>query len=125
MDLLEKIDLNLSLSLRKYDQGLCRSLAREKGIPNLLNSKNFKKRINKIIKKLYKQRLNQPFRIDVKDYVSEVVTDTDTKTAQAPLPQTPVPKVGQVAPQINQQTGLTRTEAALLSPSEQQIARTT
>jgi hypothetical protein len=99
-------------------------LAREKGIPNVL-TKKVQKRINRIIKKLYKQRLNKPFRIDVKDYVSEVVTDTDTKTAQAPLPQTPVPKVGQVAPQINQQTGLTRTEAALLSPSEQQIARTT
>jgi len=53
------------------------------------------------------------------------VTGTDTKTAQAPLPQTPAPKVGAIAPQINQQTGLTRTEAALLSPSEQQIARTT
>ena len=61
----------------------------------------------------------------MKDYVSEAVTETGTKTAQAPLPQTPVPKVSQIAPQINQQTGLTRTEAALLSPSEQQIARTT
>ena len=101
-----------------------KDLAREKGIPNLLNSKT-RRRINKIIRKLYKQRLNQPFRIDVKDYVSEVVTDTDTKTAQAPLPKTPMPKVGQVAPQINKQTGLTRTEAALLSPSEQQIAKTT
>ena len=61
----------------------------------------------------------------MKDYVSETITETDTKTAQAPLPQTPAPKVGTIPPQINQQTGLTRTEAALLSPSEQQIARTT
>ena len=68
--------------------------------------------------------MNQPFKIDVKDYVSEVITETGTKTAQAPLPKTPMPKVG-MPPQINQQTGLTRTEAALLSPSEQQIARTT
>ena len=98
-------------------------LAKEKGIPNVL-TKKVQKRINRIIKKLYKQRLNQPFKIDVKDYVSEVVTETDTKTAQAPLPKTPMPKVG-MPPQINQQTGLTRTEAALLSPSEQQIARTT
>jgi len=97
-------------------------LAKEKGIPNVL-TKKVQKRINRIIKKLYKQRLNQPFKIDVKDYVSEVVTETDTKIAQA-LPPTPMPKVA-VAPQINQQTGLTRTEAALLSPSEQQIARTT
>ena len=100
-----------------------KDLAKEKGIPNLLNSKT-RRRINKIIRKLYKQRLNEPFKIDVKDYVSEVVTETDTKIAQAPLPKTPMPKVA-VAPQINQQTGLTRSEAALLSPSEQQIARTT
>ena len=100
-----------------------KDLAKEKGIPNLLNSKT-RRRINKIIRKLYKQRLNQPFRIDVKDYVSEVITETDTKTAQAPLPQTPMPKVA-VAPQINQQTGLTRSEAALLSPSEQEIAKRT
>jgi transposase len=98
-------------------------LAKEKGIPNVL-TKKVQKRINRIIKKLYKQRLNQPFKIDVKDYVSEAVTETETKTAQA-LPQTPAPKVGTIPPQINQQTGLTRTEAALLSPSEQQIARTT
>ena len=39
-------------------------------------------------------------------------------------PGTPMPKVA-VAPQINQQTGLTRTEAALLSPSEQEIAKRT
>jgi len=60
----------------------------------------------------------------VKDYVSEVITETGTKTAQAPLPKTPMPKVG-IPPQINQQTGLTRTQAALLSPSEQVIARRT
>jgi len=99
-------------------------LAREKGIPNVL-TRSVQKRINRIIKRLYKQRLNESFDIDVKDYVSEVVTDTDTKTAQAPLPQTPAPKVGTIPPQINQQTGLTRTEAALLSPSEQEIAKRT
>ena len=53
-----------------------------------------------------------------------MITETGTETAQAPLPKTPMPKVG-MPPQINQQTGLTRSEAALLSPSEQQIARTT
>ena len=44
-----------------------------------------------------------------------------------PLPQTPMPDKKLVAsmPQINQQTGLTRTESALLSPSEQVIARRT
>ena len=44
-----------------------------------------------------------------------------------PLPQTPMPDKKLVAsiPQVNQQTGLTRTETALLSPSEQEIARRT
>ena len=44
-----------------------------------------------------------------------------------PLPGTPMPdqKLVASAPQINQQTGLTRTESALLSPSEQVIARRT
>jgi len=44
-----------------------------------------------------------------------------------PLPGTPMPDKKLVAsmPQINQQTGLTRTESALLSPSEQVIARRT
>ena len=43
------------------------------------------------------------------------------------LPQTPMPDQKLVAsmPQINQQTGLTRTQSALLSPSEQVIARRT
>jgi len=50
-----------------------------------------------------------------------------TKAPNVPLPQTPMPDQKLVAsmPQVNQQTGLTRTEAALLSPSEQEIARRT
>jgi hypothetical protein len=45
----------------------------------------------------------------------------------SPLPPTPMPDKKLVAsmPQINQQTGLTRTQSALLSPSEQVIARRT
>ena len=44
-----------------------------------------------------------------------------------PLPQTPQPRqmVGLASLQINPATGLTRTETALLSPSEQEIARRT
>jgi hypothetical protein len=50
-----------------------------------------------------------------------------TKAPNVPLPQTPMPDQKLVAsmPQVNQQTGLTRTETALLSPSEQEIARRT
>ena len=42
-----------------------------------------------------------------------------------PLPQTPMPNVATAALQKSPQTGLTRTETALLSPSEQEIARRT
>ena len=47
------------------------------------------------------------------------------KPQAPPLPQTPMPNVAPVALQKNPQTGLTRTESALLSPSEQVIARRT
>ena len=45
------------------------------------------------------------------------------KAPTPPLPPTPMPDKKLVAsvPQINQQTGLTRTEERLLSPSEQAI----
>ena len=66
----------------------------------------------------------------MKDYIKEkeplwkrAIQVLPGDQSKAP-PGTPMPKVA-VAPQINQQTGLTRSEAALLSPSEQQIARTT
>ena len=49
------------------------------------------------------------------------------KIETPPLSKTPMPDRKLVAsmPQINQQTGLTRTQSALLSPSEQVIARRT
>ena len=48
----------------------------------------------------------------------------ESKIQTPPLPKTPMPNVAPVA-QTSPQTGLTRTETALLSPSEQQIARRT
>jgi hypothetical protein len=49
------------------------------------------------------------------------------KIETPPLPGTPMPNQKLVAsmPQTNLQTGLTRTETALLSPDEQVIARKT
>ena len=47
------------------------------------------------------------------------------KPQAPPLPPTPMPNVATAALQKNPQTGLTRTETALLSPSEQVIARRT
>jgi len=67
----------------------------------------------------------------MKEPTSMMVPEKTTALAQniqtPPLPQTPMPDKKLVAsmPQINQQTGLTRTESALLSPSEQVIARRT
>ena len=75
--------------------------------------------------------LNQPWRIKPKDWISSDKPTAWPKgfgpTGVAPLPPTPMPDQKLVAsmPQINQQTGLTRTESALLSPSEQVIARRT
>jgi len=48
------------------------------------------------------------------------------KIQTPPLPSTPAPKINkQTAQNINPQTGLTRTQSALLSPEEQVIARRT
>ena len=74
--------------------------------------------------------LNQPWRIKPKDWIK---SDKPTEWPEGygpqtkALPPTPMPDQKLVAsmPQINQQTGLTRTQSALLSPSEQEIARRT
>jgi hypothetical protein len=96
------------------------------GIPNVLTN-NTTRKIKRIIKRLKKQRLNQPYRIDKEDYISALPnTESPQQVVNQPLPQTPQPaKMATAAPQINPQTGLTRNETALLSPSEQEIARRT
>ena len=78
--------------------------------------------------------LNKDFNIDAKDFFYP----EPKKKEEAPLPSgdgiiwektslppTSMPKVAAIPPQMNPQTGLTRTEAALLSPEEQVIARRT
>ena len=96
--------------------------AKEKGIMDPYKDNYNYKIIEQIEKQLKKyQLLDQPFIIKDDDWLPQ----DDTSQLNTPaLPQTPQVNVA-AAPQINQQTGLTRTEAALLSPSEQQIARTT
>jgi len=123
-------DLFIAIMKNKFKpfgiaEGIQESLARqakEKGIED-----PFKDNYNyKIIQNMEKmlgqyQLLDQPLMIKEEDWLHK----DDTSQLNAPaLPQTPQAQVA-AAPQINQQTGLTRTEAALLSPSEQQIARTT
>jgi len=54
------------------------------------------------------------------------LSDLSSQKPQAPpLPNTPMPNVATAALQKSPQTGLTRSETALLSPSEQEIARRT
>ena len=80
------------------------------------------------------QPLNQLWDIKAKDWISSdkptVLPEGFEPVGALPggqLPKTPMPDAKMVAnaSQINQQGGLTQTEAALLSPSEQVIARRT
>jgi len=65
----------------------------------------------------------------IKKLINPLANLTSAKASEKqqapPLPQTPMPNVAAAALQKNPQTGLTRTETALLSPSEQEIARKT
>jgi hypothetical protein len=106
-----------------------------------LNRDSFypKYELKDILLDLKYQRLDEEFfydkikapTIQMKEPTSMMVPEKTTALAQnvqtPPLPKTPMPdkKLVASAPQINQQTGLTRTESALLSPSEQVIARRT
>ena len=88
---------------------------------------------------LNNQRLNDVFRYDkiqaptikINEPTSMIVPEKTTTLAQniqtPPLPKTSMPDRKLVAsmPQTDLRTGLTRTESALLSPSEQVIARRT
>jgi hypothetical protein len=105
-------------------EGIKKSLkrqAKEKDIMDPYKENYNYKIIQQIEKQLKYQRLDEPFIINEKDWLPQ----DDTSQLNTPaLPATPQVNVA-AAPQINQQTGLTRTEAALLSPSEQQIAKRT
>jgi len=97
-------------------------LAEEKGIKNPLN-KRILKTIDRINKKLRKQRLNKEFRINPDDYILKQSTRDQLSTLPANLPM-PNQQVVQTAMlpasgAINQ--GLTATENALLSEEEKQI----
>ena len=104
------------------------------GIDNPL-TKRIKKKIKKLEKKLKKQKLNKDFKLlkekDIyapkKEIKSEGIIEeqtTDIAKQTAPLPPTPMPVVNQaqMASAKNPQTNLTRTQEALLSPSEKIIA---
>jgi len=99
-----------------------------------------RRKLEKVLRFLRNQRLYDEFKYDKfstptipkEDQTSMVVPDKKVSLAAnniqtPPLPKTSMPDKRLVAsmPQTNLQTGLTRTESALLSPSEQVIARRT
>ena len=112
-------------------------LSEKYNIPNPL-SKRILKRINKIEKKLKKQKLNKDFIIDEERYLfpEESIIDKSIEIftgdeMDKPLPEgfsqkMPQPVVNTTAmANKNPITNLTRTEDALLSPTEKVIARRT
>jgi len=85
---------------------------------------------NPIADPSFSQKMLQKIVPKIKEGFKNIINplgDVMGKAPTPPLPKTPMPDQKLVAsmPQINQQTGLTRTQSALLSPSEQEIARRT
>ena len=107
-----------------------RELSEEKGIPNVLEQSY--DTLMSMKEAFGDTPLNKKIKIKKEDYLhgrkdkrKDLPSWYKEGQSQAPLPATPTPKVAKIPAQINQQTGLTRTEAALLSPEEQVIARRT
>ena len=93
-----------------------------------------KDKINSITELMKGRPLNKDWTFNAKDFYykesskkdeTPLPTEDGVIWEKTSLPKTPAPQVAQVSPQINQQTGLTQTESALLSPSEQEIAKRT
>ncbi len=62
----------------------------------------------------------------IKKFINPLEGMSQRPKPQTPsLPSTPMPNVATAAANTNPTTGLTRTESALLSPEEQEIARRT
>ena len=96
------------------------------------------KELRKVIKEYRNKDLTMPkqkpeIEEEVIDKTSEIITPKANRLAALskqsiqtpPLPKMPSPNIAAVSPQKSPITGLTRTETALLSPSEQEIARKT
>ena len=104
-------------------------LAEKYNIPNTVDdyTKDTLKDLQEIMNDL---PLNQPWRIKPRDFIVDdkappMKLPPGFSSNTQPLPDTPMPARMAAAPQVNQQDGLTGTERALLSPSEQEIARRT
>ena len=106
--------------------------AEEKGIANPFENDFLMDKIEAIEDGMTDRFLNQEFIFKDEDYFFKPMKKSAVpmegapkQVSQTPLPQTPQPKLATVSPQKSPTTGLTRTETALLSPSEQEIARRT
>ena len=109
-------------------------VSEKNNIPNPL-SKRILKRLNKIEKKLKKQRLNKDFIIDEERYlfneqnIFEKGIEMFKQKETTPLPEgfsekppQPIVNTTAVSQQKDPTTNLTSTETALLSPTEKVIA---
>ena len=125
------------LSVSEGMEDAFEKISKRYGIDNPL-TKRIKKRIKKLEKKLKKQRLNKDFKLlkekeiyaPKKEKKSEGIIEeqtTDIAKQTQPLQPTPMPVANQaqMASAKNQQTNLTRSEEALLSPTEKVIAART
>ena len=111
-------------------------IAKERGV-KIEKEYFYPKKMFRNIERIYKrkkleQREEKTDLQKIQDLMgSNVVPQQPAAVQQAkiqtpPLPSTPAPKINkQTAQNINPQTGLTRTQSALLSPEEQVIARRT
>ena len=98
-------------------------MAEEKGIPNPLN-KRILKTIDRINKRLRKQKLNKEFKINPDDYILKKYNQDKVRALQEdlPMPNAKVIKAANLGPAagaMNQ--GLTAVENALLLDEEKQI----
>jgi hypothetical protein len=96
-------------------------LAKEKGIPNPLN-RRILKTIDRINKKLRKQRLNKEFKINSDDYILKQSTrDQLSVLPDTPMPAANVVQTASLPASGTTMNGLTPTENALLSEEEKMI----
>jgi hypothetical protein len=95
---------------------------REKGLPNPLDGNS---KILGIMEKILSkaQFLNNDYILNIEDFITKPAPDNQSSLPTPPLDKTPMPaKMATNTLQKDPQTNLTRTETALLSPTEKVIA---
>ena len=98
-----------------YPKRMFRNIVREYG----------KKKLDQSEGKTELQKIEELMNLDQSSIPQQDTTVQTANIQTPPLGNTPMPKIQNVAQNVNPQTGLTRTQSALLSPTEQIIARRT